>query len=436
MKIKILIGLFIITILITSFVVFREVAETVLEPKISNYNINIVYAPNMGLTADDLKEAGLVIGLDIDAATNEVTNEDIVPEITVGEDGNFYLAGVKTNKHADKAPEQSHVVRGTSRTLKNEDGTPKTTWYIDGEDSGVEVKETQNIDDVTIEIDEETGTYIIAGKRTNVKATGNKPVIGLTEDGLYYTIDGINTEVEKTGFGFFIREGAGYGAGFSPIGDSLISNDNKLLEKFVLLTEVLETSQDYYTTGSSNTNDQHFANKYYIKNTGTKVQYLRIHFIAFNSVNNALDAARFMLSYYDNKTEQYRYTVYAKADKDGDPEFVAKTKDTPYQYLIDYNIIDFEAKTVKYLTNDLNKAWKANVLNWNEDEGYYEAYSAVFNENNKLKDGVIAIAPGETISYTFSAWFEASDDDHNDSIKDGSISFIINYELISEDYLD
>ena len=145
------IGLLIATLILTSIVFFRDIAESILDPKYSEYNINIVNSPNVGLSEDEMNNSGIIIGLDVEALgkEEEVDYDSIIPEVTVGDDGNYYLAGIKTDIPATIEPAQVKVVRGTT----TEGGRKVTTWYVNGKNSGVEVKDKYETSDLSVEED-------------------------------------------------------------------------------------------------------------------------------------------------------------------------------------------------------------------------------------------------------------------------------------------
>ena len=413
----VLIVVLVLSLLLTSVVFFRNISQALSETK-SSYNIKVVYSSDYDNQKDSVIN-GIIIGFDEDSTDEGSKTPDIVLG-PVEEDGNryIYILGQKTDIIAES--ENVSVVKGTI------DG--ESFWFIDGKNTLIPASD--NLDDYEVTIEKsKDDTYIVGGVVTDIPYTEDNPTVKVSETKSYILemSDGteVSTEVSLKEFGRKFKEGLGYGAPIHMIGDSLLSSDQNLLDKFAELTEILETSKDYYLGGGSKNGDEHFANKYYLQNTNEQDVYLRMHIKVTNSVNNAVDAARFMFAYKNSETGKYVYEVYAKAKSDGTQEYVAaeynnKVPYEPEKFLIDINNITYPFTGQGLTTENTRDAWLAINLKESSEGNYLEYITDAF-----------VLKAGDTISYTFSVWFEASDLDHNDSIKDGSITFSIDYELVN-----
>ena len=131
----------------------------------------------------------------------------------------------------------------------------------------------------------------------------------------------------------------------------------------------------------------------------------------------------------------YTYQIFATANKEtGEREIAAikkqKTATSNYAYFIDPNLGREE-----YSSPNKEDAWLCENLVKDEETGYHHYYSCTRSENGEILDGeMYKLEPGESICYTIAIWFEGSDDDHNNSIIGGGITFSINYE--TEKYLE
>ena len=449
---KLFIVILIITLLITSVVLFKSISDSANTWQKSNYNIRLIYSQSDENQSEKAKNIAIVF--DPEAVSDAAAKEEgkLTADVSKGADDYIYIAGVKSNISVSE--DGYYVVNGEKTEVKEGDHNVRVTstekdgvsyWVIiDGQqaiESNVEQRDQyhaepptvseidgklavagQIIEDVEydekyndpdqyrVEVDNDTKTYVIVDVKTGEK---------------------IETDIVKQGTSFEFREGDGYGQAIQIIGDSLLSANNVLLNKFTALTEVLESSQDYYTGDGAKNGDQHFANKYYVANQNDEAVKLQIRVKITGSTNNAEKATRVMLSYFDKKTGSYVYKVYAVANSDGEAEYVAKTFDGK-EYLKDINNFDklVEYKQGQYmvsvddkLTSNIDEAWKTQILNKVEADETYSYYEC-------LDDQIFEIQAGDYISYTLSVWFEASDSDHNDSIKDGSITFGVEYVLI------
>lgn len=286
----------------------------------------------------------------------------------------------------------------------------------------------------------------------------------------------------KIGESFEELIGKGYGNVGSSIGGTIIDNqemNQNMFEKFRRLAEDEDTAPNYKeNVGSAYVGDEFFANKYFLQNTGnTDLEYRLIIEVSGN-INNALDAARFMivtekpvqkgnLIYYEYSYQIFATpkTVRAKDEKGKEYAPVDERGFHTYQqgdiqeevaYAIDYSVANatlpykdyFASPTgnpivtsteldntegYQHTTKDINKAWKCTNLKYNSLTTFWNYQSCKVNEENKYVEGIsYKLSPGEITTFSLCVWFEGSDFDHNNSIIGGGITFSINYEIIND----
>lgn len=230
--------------------------------------------------------------------------------------------------------------------------------------------------------------------------------------------------------------GLGYGETTEFRGGSLFSSiniDETMFEHFKDLVENKTVADKYEKDEGSANFDQFYANKYYIKNVGTKAVYYRLNIEINQNNKNALDAARFMIVTGEADTG-YDYKILATPNKEtGEGEMAAyrelRTATSLYEYFTDPNKNSNEVSS-----NRAEDAWICDNLVKNEENGFYNYFSCERSATGEIVSGeMYKLEPGESICYTICIWFEGSDPDHNNSILGGGIEFSINYE--TEEYL-
>ncbi len=228
---------------------------------------------------------------------------------------------------------------------------------------------------------------------------------------------------------FFSLLGLGYGDVDSNIGGSLLKPlemNVTMFEKFSNFAKNNKVASQYVKNEGSANFDQYYCNKYYIKNTGDEEVYFRLNLEVTENYNNVLDACRFMFVTNDS-SGNYNFKIFATPNKETGLHEVAASKmvtEADYSgpiYIADPNISnDLETK-------NCDEAWLCDDLIMDELTGFYHYYSSTNTQD------LFKLAPGEYMCYTICVWLEASDIDHTNDIKGGSISFSINYE--TEAYL-
>lgn len=234
--------------------------------------------------------------------------------------------------------------------------------------------------------------------------------------------------------------GLGYGDVSSITGGSLLKNlemNTTMFAKFKNFAEHQDQASQYEGNQGSANFDQYYCNKYYLKNIGEETEYYRLNIEITDNINNALDAARFMIVTEITKADgtiAYDYQIFATPNKTtGESEYAAtKEKKTGLDIITLYFTDPNTSDTCE--SENERDAWKCDDLVKDDKTGFYHYYSCTRSENGEILDGqMYKLEPDDSVCYTICMWFEGSDDDHNNSILGGSITFSINYE--TEGYL-
>lgn len=286
----------------------------------------------------------------------------------------------------------------------------------------------------------------------------------------------------KIGESFEELIGKGYGNVSGAMGGTIIDNqemNQNMFEKFRQLAENEDTAPNYKeNVGNAYVGDEFYANKYFLKNTGNVDIEYRLIIEVSGNINNALDAARFMIVTEKPVQEgnliynEYSYQIfatpktvraidekgkeYAPVDERGFHTYQPNDIQEEVAYAIDYSVASSKLPYKDYFasptgndivtsteldntsgfqltTKDINKAWKCTNLKYNSLTTFWNYQSCKVDENNKYVSGLsYKLAPDEVTTYSLCVWFEGSDFDHNNSIIGGAITFSINYQIIND----
>ena len=243
---------------------------------------------------------------------------------------------------------------------------------------------------------------------------------------------------------YFELVGLGYGDVGRHEGGSLFADlelNTTMFKKFKEFAEDKDAASIYKKDEGSYNFDEYYCNKYYLKNTSNETVYYRLNLEITENINNALDAARFMIvtgdEYITNdQTQNYHYQIFATPDKEGNQVPAATRRVSTSTFIGDEYFTNPNDKK-EVASRDIEDAWLCENLTKDSKTGFYHYYSTMFSEskeefNNEkaLKEMLYKLEPGETVCYTICIWFEGSDLDHNNSIIGGGIKFSVNYETM------
>lgn len=270
--------------------------------------------------------------------------------------------------------------------------------------------------------------------------------------------------------GYLTLTGLGYGNVDSLQGGSLLDKlamNTTMFDKFKNLAEKESMGSIYDGSFGSANFDQYYANKFYIRNVSDKPLIYRINLEVTGNTNNALDAARFMLVSGDSvsgfnyevfATPVVEYDVYNKRvlDENGNTVYKDEAEIAAWTYkttaTMNEKLFFANPNTAKVLQTKIEEeAWRCTNLELDSETMFWHYYSLkidkdgyIYNRNNEQltsesmltkENGVYELQPGQSECYTFCVWYEGSDPDHNNSIKNGGMEFTINFEAVNKSAL-
>ena len=219
---------------------------------------------------------------------------------------------------------------------------------------------------------------------------------------------------------------------------------------------VQTTVEDNGAGGYAN-GDEFLASKFFLKNglepdplTGDDgIIHYAIKIEVTSNARNALSAARFGLIKvkdqekiynfedlkYDNSVFDMKVFAQPKMEtlENGDSLIYQGDEEDSQEYVSSTVTGEYTNTPGTKLLKNPNKGkenedWKCINLHYThvKDDTYMWVYDSLIHETDESQQ-VFSIQPGDNIPYVISAWYEASDPNHNNSIMGGYISFQVTF---------